>query len=107
MAKVQVNIDTEQKTMEITIDGAVIADATEFSASCYPGDPPSVYSSIYTQTSEVNGVRKQVSYYASGSKEAEILLSSQAEVLLDKPGFVGVEESHSVLLDISKFFDKL
>lgn len=96
MAKitVQVELDTDEKTMDVSINGEKIKNAN--SVSCYSyydsyEEENRVSVSIYSsEGNEETGVTKSTSYYAMGSEAARNIAPSEAihNVIA---GFVGVK----------------
>ena len=106
MAQIQVSIDTEGKTISLTIDGTTIPDVEDVSVYTYRdsnGNVTSLDVSMYTTTKTENGVSKRVSYHAYASEVAKNLLAIGAEVYKDVPGFIGVEDTTQAARDIDDF----
>lgn len=106
MAKIAISIDTEAKSLALTIDGTTIPDAEDVSVYTYRdsnGNVSSLDISISTTTQEENGVSKRVSYHAYGSKEAERALATGHKVYNNVKGFVGVDDLVRAAMDIDEF----
>ena len=106
MAQIQVNVDTESKTVSLTIDGASIPNIEDVHLYSYRdsnGNVTGLDISMETSTKEENGVRKRVSYYAMASAKAKMALASSQKVYNDVKGFVGVDEQSQVAKEIDEF----
>jgi hypothetical protein len=106
MAQIQINVDTEAKTVAVTIDGSSIPDVEDASVYTYRdsnGNVTSLDVSVYTVTQKENGVTKRVSYYAMGSAQAEKAIASGQTVYNDVKGFVGIEDQSQAAKDIDDF----
>jgi len=106
MAEITIAINTENKTVDVSIDGSSIPDVEDASVYSYTDSNGTVTSlgvSVYTRTKSENGVQKRVSYYAEGSKQAERAIASGLTVYNDVKGFVGIEDQTQAAQDIDEF----
>jgi len=106
MAQIQINVDTESKTVAVSINGTAIPDATDASVYAYRdsnGNVTGLDVSVYTRTVDDGGVMKRVSYYAEGSEKAKTAIASGEKVYKDMAGLVGIEETSQVATDIDEF----
>lgn len=96
MAKitVQVEMDTEDKTMDVSINGEKVKNVSNVSCYTYFDSyeqenrvSVSVYSS---EEDEESGIVKSTSYYACGSEKAKAVPAN--EVVNALAGFVGVKQ---------------
>lgn len=71
MAKITLTVDTEEKSMEVAIDGNTLENVTDFIAYTneYDGDKPSV--SIMQRKDEENGLKSYTRTSTAESKEAK------------------------------------
>lgn len=106
MAQIQVNIDTEAKTLSVTIDGAAIPDVEDVIVYSYRdsnGNVNGMDVNLETRRKDDNGVVKKVSYYAIASKAAQSAIASRQTVYNDIKDFVGVESNVQIAKDIDEF----
>jgi len=107
MAKVVITVDTEAKSLAVTIDGSPIANAKSASAYQYRdsnGNPNGIDVAVNVTEQMNNDVRKETSYYAMGSAQAEkIIQSGQVVYNKDIPNFVGITAESKVQADIAEF----
>jgi hypothetical protein len=106
MAQIQISIDTETKSLSLTIDGTTIPDVEDVSVYTYRdsnGNITSLDVSMYTTTEEQNGIRKRVSYHAYASEKAQSAIASGQKVYKDVKGFVGIEDGTQAAKDIDDF----
>jgi len=102
MAKVNISVDTDNKSVVVTIDGNTIENVTDVSMYVDSAGKPMVRISTSEKTD--GGVEKYTTYYAQASEEGKQLLSSQAAVYNKNiPGFIGVEKT---VEQISMFIGK-
>jgi len=106
MAKINVTveIDTEEGTMDVTLNGEKIPSAS--SVSCYNykdynGDMCPSCSISASEEDKAGGVAKMTTYYAMSSEEAKKIDRAKADHSI--PGFLGVA-SVDPTNDIHKFF---
>lgn len=95
MAKiiVQVEVDTDEKTMDVSINGEKINNVSYVSCSRHFDRYDQVnrvdVSVSSSETNKETGVSKQTNYYAYGSKEAREI--GKSEAINTIAGLVGVE----------------
>lgn len=105
MPNIAVNVNTESKTLNVSVDGVGVSNIKSVNVYQYhdsDGNPIGVDVSMNARTEENNGVIKEVSYYAYGSQKADEVMACSANKYDDIPGFVGVD---SVVADIASFMD--
>jgi hypothetical protein len=107
MAQIQVNLDTTNKTLTVSIDGVSIPDVDDINAYTIRdsnGIVTALDISVYTSMIMDNGVKKRITYYAAGSAKAESAIASNQTVYKDVPGLIGVEDtSKKVAVEIDEF----
>jgi hypothetical protein len=106
MAQIQINVDTEAKTVALTINGTTVPDVEDVSVYSHRdsnGNVTGLDVSMYTVSKTVDGVTKRVTYYASGSEKAQSAIASNKTVYNDVKGFVGVEDGAQAAKDIDEF----
>jgi len=106
MASVVITVDTENKTVAVSIDGMSVPDVEDASVYTYrdsDGNVKSLGVSVYTVNKSENGVTKRVSYYAEGSEQAKKAIASGVTVYNDVKGFVGIEDQTQAAQDIDEF----
>lgn len=111
MAKIVITIETSTKTLDVSIDGVKINNAKSVSAYQYrdsSGKANGIDASVMVyENGPSEDVRKETTYYAMGTVEAEkIVKSSDAVYNKDIPNFV--TKSNDICDAIAKYFtDKL
>ena len=107
MAKVTITIDTESKTLGVTIDGEVIQNAKSVSAYQYSdsnGNPNGIDCSVRVIEKQSDSLVKETSYYAMGSLEGEKVTKSGCAVYNKSlPKFVGITVENKAQADIAEF----
>ncbi len=106
MAQIQISVDTEAKTVAVSIDGTSIPDVKDASVYTYHdsnGNVTTLDVSVFTVAQTDNGVTKRISYYAEGSEKAQSALASGYKVYNDVKGFVGLEDTSQAAKDIDSF----
>lgn len=107
MAKVVMTVDTESKTISVTIDGVSIPNVKSASAYAYSdsnGNPNGIDCSIRVIEKHAEDVMKETSYYAMGSADAEkVTKSGQAVYNKTLPNFVGITVEGKTQADIAEF----
>jgi hypothetical protein len=108
MGMINVSVDTDKKSMAVSVDGKAVKNVREVYA--YQGfnskGEADGYSMSVTTVDSSSDVRKVTTYVASGSKEAEA--AAQAGLITDRetiPGFVGFTDKTQVQKEIAEFFD--
>jgi len=107
MAKVVITVDTEAKTLSVTIDGTSVENAKSASAYQYRdsnGNPYGIDCSVSVTEQLSDDVRKETSYYAMGSADAEkVTKSGKAVYNKSMPNFVGITVEDKAQTDIAAF----
>lgn len=106
MAKIQINVDTETKELEVTINGTVIPDVDDVSIYSYRdsnGNVTSLDVSLNTTVKTVDGLNIRVTYYSYASVKAQNAIASGQKVYSDVKGFVGIEDKTQATQDIDDF----
>ncbi len=106
MAQIQISVDTELKTLGLTINGTSIPDIEDVNIYTYRdsnGNITSLDLSMYTVTKTQDGISVRVSYYASGSDKAQSAVASGQKVYNDVKGFIGIEDGTQAARDIDDF----
>jgi hypothetical protein len=107
MPKVNIVLDTEAQSCDISIDGTKLDNVIEARISNYGYDGKSDYSANVTTYEESAGVRKITQYMASKSVEAQAALRDGVGTLSTKfKGFVEKISSTSLIEEVSKYFAK-
>lgn len=107
MAKVVISVDTEDKSLVVSIDGKKVSDVVD--TSCYrevdkEGRVVGFYINISTVKDTKNGMQKRVSYWSVGSTRAQKITAAGYGIHNeDLPDFVGIEEESQVHQDIKQF----
>lgn len=95
MAKVtvQVEVDTEEHTMYVSINGQKVPNATSVYCykyyNSYEGEDEITCSISATEKNEETGVTKMTNFYTDSSKQAREI--PKAEAIKTIAGFIGVE----------------
>jgi len=106
MAKIimTVEIDTDEGTMDVTLNGKKVPSVT--SVSCYnykdsDGEMCPSCSINASEQDEESGVQKVTTYYAMSNEEAKTIDRAKADRSID--GFIGVVQ-HDPTSQVNKFF---
>ena len=106
MAKFQIEVDTDDKTMSASINGTSVSNISEVRIYTYRDDDGNVTSLDVTLEASVKAddLYVMVSYYACASEKAKYALASGNKVYTNIDGFVGVaRDSVNVAQDIDKY----
>lgn len=108
MAKITITIDTENKSLAVSIDGVAIPNAKSVNAYQYrdsDGKANGIDASIQvSEDGPSEGVRKETSYYAMGTAKAEQIVEGGGAVYNDSvPNFVRMSEQAQIQQDIANF----
>jgi hypothetical protein len=107
MAKVNINLDTEAQSCEVSIDGKKLDNVIEARVSNYGYDGKQDYSANIMTYEESEGVRKVTQYMAAKSAEAKACLKEGLGVASNKlKGFVERVTTTSLISDVAKYFTK-
>jgi hypothetical protein len=108
MAKVNMNVNTEDNTLSVSINGQVIPNVTDVSSYRDVNSEGKVigfYVRISTREELDDDMVKSITYYSYGSSQAEAALRDGVGITNDLlPGFVGIEQPSQVHSDIASFF---
>jgi len=104
MAKINVEFDTIEKTLSVSVDGKVVADVSEVYISRRYSEKDGYSCSINTvKHNEDQGVMEIFSLIARESEEGKSLRGSASESS-EFDGFLKVEAKSKAVSDIEKFF---
>lgn len=109
MAKVVVTVDTDTKSMSVSIDDVAVPNAK--CAQIYQycdsnGNPNGIDCSVRVVEKQTDNLTKETTYYAMGSAEATKLVNSKAAVYnKDVPNCVGITVESKTQADIAAFLD--
>ena len=109
MAKVVITVDTETKTLSVSVDGQGIANVSSFNGYCYTDAAGKVRSlDVSISTGEMVGdVSKSTTYYCCGSAQAKQAETDGKVVTANAlPGFVKVTENKSLEMAISSILGR-
>ena len=110
MAKITVNIDTEEQTMSVKMGNEVVEDATYFSVYAPAPDDKYGYLSVSLSKSEKteDGIYKTITYSVMGSEETKKAI--QAGKMFESKKYIGFAESlpiSPVVNQVSEFLSGL
>lgn len=107
MAKVNILLDTEDQSCDVSIDGKALSNVIEARVYNYGHDGKHDYSATIMTYEETEGVRKMTQYMASKSAEAQAALRDGVGVASQRfAGFVEKIGITSLVTDIAKYFAK-
>lgn len=104
MAKVVIEVDTETKSLDVSINGKKIEDVGYVSVYKYENydEEEKLDCTVQTCTEdEEGGVKQMTNYFCHASEGAKKI--ARADAILDIPGFVGKKEVDPTS-DLAKFF---
>lgn len=107
MAKITLVVDTETKALTVQVDGKSISNVRSVSAYQYrdaEGDVNGFDVSVQVEEPEVNGIRKNTTYYAMGSKHIADIQRGEAKTHDDLASFVGETDFSKAQQDILEYF---
>jgi len=107
MAEIVMTVDTENKSFTATINGTPIANVKQASVYQYRDSSDNVNGidvSIGVSEKQADDVRKETTYYAMGTAQAEKVMKSNKVVYnKDVPDFVGITTQSQAQIDIEAF----
>lgn len=106
MAKIVIEVETDPKTLKVTINGEEIGDVSNVNIYKYCGCgevEPEMWCEISTETKDVeNKINKRVTFSTANTQEVKEALANKKAIRDDKfPGFTGYHKTISD--DISSF----
>jgi len=108
VAKINIQIDTEEKTISANIDGKVINDVAEVTAYREEFDGDVFFNAGVSTVEDIDDkTKKVVRFVSSASVDGIDAMKKGTAILIDRfPGFVGIAEKTKVQRDIEAYFSK-